>query len=339
MSETSLKQPYALYVGNVSATSFAKTGIGIAHWRPEWCVGQIRDTDDAVDLGLPDLTPAEAAERGAKTMVIGVVNHGGYIDPVWVPTLAAALDAGLDLANGLHARLTSIDVLATKAVKHGRALHDVRHHDEPLAVGTGRPRAGRRMLTVGTDCAVGKMFTTFGMARAFEARQHSARFVATGQTGVLIAGSGICVDAVASDFISGAAEALSPAQEDQDHWDLIEGQGSLFHPSFAGVTLGLVHGAQADALILCHNATREHMMGLPGRPMPTLSSCIEAYEREARLTAPKSRVVGISLNTSAMDEASARDLVARTADEFGMPCVDTGRDGADVLVDAVLASG
>ncbi|MEM9058506.1 MAG: DUF1611 domain-containing protein, partial [Pseudomonadota bacterium] len=308
----------------------------ITQWRPEWCVGQLRDTPDAVDLGLPDMTPAEAAAAGGATLVIGVVNHGGYIETAWLPTLEAALAAGLDIANGLHHRVAAIDSLARLARERGRALHDVRHHDAALAVGNGRPRAGRRVLTVGTDCAVGKMYTSLALAAELDRRGVPSSFCATGQTGLLIAGSGICVDAVASDFISGAAEQLAPARDDAAHWDVVEGQGSLFHPSFAGVTLGLVHGAQAEALILCDRPARPHMMGLSDRPMPSLRDCLEAYEREARLTAPGARCVAISLNTSDLDEAAAQTLLRKTRDELGLPCADPGRGGAAVLADALL---
>ena len=218
----------------------------------------------------------------------------------------------------------------------GRTLHDVRDPRPDIPVGTGRRRAGKRLLTVGTDCSVGKMYTTLCLARALQARGVQADFRATGQTGILIAGDGVPLDAVVADFISGAIEQISPDRTDGG-WDLIEGQGSLFHPSFAGVSTGLLHGAQPDALVLCHDPMRRTMRGLPHYQPPRLDDCLEANLRAARLTNPQVRAVGIALNTAAMDAAQAADLCARTADMFGLPCSDPYRMGVDAMVDLLLA--
>jgi uncharacterized NAD-dependent epimerase/dehydratase family protein len=160
----------------------------------------------------------------------------------------------------------------------------------------------------------------------------AADFRATGQTGILIAGAGVAVDAVVADFISGAIEQLAPARGD-DGWDLIEGQGSLFHPSFAGVSLGLLHGAQPEALVLCHEPTRPHMRALPGRAMPDLADCLRANLEAARLTSPAVRAVGICLNTSALDRDAALRLCAETQDRLGLPCTDPVAFGAEPIID------
>ncbi|MEX1147268.1 MAG: DUF1611 domain-containing protein, partial [Sphingomonadales bacterium] len=236
-----IKAPYLLFLGDAPDELAAKTAIGVLHWRPEKCMGQFRLPGCAADLGLTDMTIAEAAAAGVRTLVIGVANAGGRIPDHWTRSIVEALDAGLDVASGLHRRLDAIPAIADAAARNGRALMDVRHPSGDLAVGTGKRRTGKRLLAVGTDCSVGKMFASLAIEAEMKARGIAVDFRATGQTGILIAGSGISVDAVVADFISGASESLSP-DNDPDHWDIVEGQGSLFHPSFAGVSLGLLHG-------------------------------------------------------------------------------------------------
>jgi uncharacterized NAD-dependent epimerase/dehydratase family protein len=193
-----------------------------------------------------------------------------------------------------------------------------------------------RVLTVGTDCSVGKMFTSLALERELQSRGIPATFRATGQTGILIAGVGICVDAVVADFISGATEQLAPAN-DPGHWDIVEGQGSLSHPAFAGVSLGLLHGAQPDRLIVCHDPSRTAMRGAATYPPPTIAETIALNELLGRRTNPDARVVGIAMNTKNLDAAAARELLGQTAEEHGMPAVDPVRDGVAPLVDAILA--
>jgi uncharacterized NAD-dependent epimerase/dehydratase family protein len=265
----SIEHPYLLFLGDAADPLAAKTAAGVAYWRPQWCVGQFRLEGCNADLGLPDLTVEAAAAQGAKTVVVGVVNRGGVMGEHWIDVLELAIDCGMDVASGLHNRLIDVPHLVAAAAARGRRLFDVRQPPPGLPLGTGAVRPGKRLLTVGSDVSVGKMFTVLALEREMRARGRKADFRATGQTGVLIAGEGISVDAVVADFISGAAELLSPAN-DHDHWDLIEGQGSLYHPSYAGVSLGLLHGSQADALVMCHEPTRAHMRGIPGRPLPDL---------------------------------------------------------------------
>jgi uncharacterized NAD-dependent epimerase/dehydratase family protein len=215
-------------------------------------------------------------------------------------------------------------------------LFDARVPRPGIPVGTGAPRAGRRLLTVGTDCSVGKMYTALAIERSLRRRGLAADFRATGQTGILIAGAGVPVDAVVADFISGAAEAISPARSDGG-WDLIEGQGSLFHPSYAGVSLGLLHGSQPDALVLCHEPTRRHMRGLPEYPIPELDVCMEANLAAARLTNPAAKVAGIALNTSNLPPDEALAMCQRIGAWFGLPCQDPVSMGVDAIVDNLLA--
>lgn len=327
-----LKQPYVLFLGNAADQLAAKTAVGIWQWRRDWCVGQIRLPGCRASLDLPELTVQEAAAAGARTLVLGVANAGGFIPEDWVEVLAEGLRAGLDLANGLHDRLSDIPALRDLAARLGRELHDVRHPTQRFPVGTGAPRSGRRLLTVGTDCSIGKMYTSLALTEAMTRRGLDAHFRATGQTGILIAGSGVSVDAVIADFIAGAVEWLSPAAPERQ-WDVIEGQGSLFHPSFAGVSLGLLHGAQPDALVMCHEPTRTHMRGLPHQPLPDLAACIRANEQAARLTNPRAICIGVAVNTSTLPAGDRPRCLDDLERRIGLPCVDPMIDGVDRLID------
>jgi uncharacterized NAD-dependent epimerase/dehydratase family protein len=327
-----LRTPYLLFLGDVHDQLAAKTSAGVAYWRPESCVGQFRLPGCKADLGLTDLTMEEASSRGAKTVIVGIANRGGVIAEAWLPSLTRAMELGMDLASGLHRRLSDVTQLKSLGDRLGRQLFDVRHPSREFEVGSGKKRSGKRLLTVGTDCSLGKMYTSLAIEREMRRRGFKADFRATGQTGILIAGSGVSVDAVISDFVSGATELLSPANA-EDHWDVVEGQGSLFHPSYAGVSLGLLHGAQPDALVMCHEPTRTHMRGLPHYKLPSLRQCIDVNIAMARLTNPGVRCVGISINTAALDASAADSLLKQTADAFGMPCVDPVRGDVVAIVD------
>lgn len=330
-----IRQPYLMFLGDAPDQLAAKTAKGVAHWRPDWCVGQLRLEGCKADLGLPDMTLEEAAEKGVKTLVIGVANRGGRIGKSWEETMLTALDLGMDIASGLHKKVADIPSVREKAAKLGRSLFDVRHPTGDFDVGTGESRAGRRILTVGTDCSVGKMFASLALEHELKRRGQPADFRATGQTGIFIAGSGVSVDAVISDFISGAVESIAP-ENDPRHWDLIEGQGSLFHASFAGVSMGLLHGAQADYLVMCHEPGRPHMRGLPHYKLPDIGEAIALNERCARLTNPKAKVMGIACNTSALSESEAEATLAALAKQYDMPAVDPVRTGVASIVDAIL---
>lgn len=327
-----IQAPYLMFLGNAPDQLAAKTAQGIVHWRPDWCVGQMRLEGCQADLHLPEMSLEDAVKAGVKTVIVGVANRGGVLSPDWVALLSRALELGLDLASGLHQRLVDYPQLKETAARLGRQLFDVRHPTQSFEVATGVKRSGKRLLTVGTDCSVGKMYTSLALEKEMRARGLKADFRATGQTGIFIAGSGVSIDAVVADFISGAVEALSPANDD-DHWDLIEGQGSLFHASYAGVSLGLLHGAQPDALVMCHEPTRSHMRGLPGYKLPELKACIAANLTAAKLTNPAVRCVGISINTSALDETAAVELLRRIEAEICLPTVDPVRSGVAAIVD------
>jgi uncharacterized NAD-dependent epimerase/dehydratase family protein len=331
-----LKPPYLLFLGDVADPLGAKTAQGILDWRPEWCIGQMRLPRCGADLGLPEMGAREAAAAGAGTMVIGVVNAGGVLPDHWVDTIVAALEAGLDVASGLHIRLGDNPAIAAAAAANGRSLFDVRLSDQRFATGKGDRRPGLRLLTVGTDCSVGKKYTALVLEREMRARGFDADFRATGQTGVFISGRGVAIDAVVADFISGAVEWIAPANR-ETHWDLVEGQGSLFHPSFAGVTLGLLHGAQPDAFVVCHEPTRATMRGVK-HPLPSIADVIDLTVRCGRLTNPAIRPVGIAINTAALPEAEARSLLDAAAREHGLPAVDPMRFGAAAIVDAIASA-
>ncbi len=331
-----LSAPYLLFLGDARDGLAAKTALGIAKWRPDLCIGQWRSKDCAADAGVPDLNIPQAVAQGAKTMVIGVANAGGVLPPEWTLTIVEGLNNGLDVASGLHTRLNSVPDIQAASETTGQRLIDVRVPDREYPVGNGSPRTGRRMLTVGTDCSVGKMYTTLAVEREMSRRGVTARFCATGQTGIFIASSGVPVDAIPADFISGSVETLAP-ENAPDHWDLVEGQGSLFHPSFAGVSLGLLHGAQPEALILCHEPTRAHMRGLPDQPLPDLHTCMETNLNAARLTSPNVIFTGVAVNTSALAPDAAAACLGQIETEFGLPAVDPVTTGVGPLVDALLA--
>ena len=329
-----IEPPYLLFAADAKDALAAKTGQGIVDWRRERCLGQLRLPGCRADHGLPDMTVAEGAARGAKTLVVGTVGPGGVLPEAWVPVLVEAVERGLDVASGLHTRLGSFPDLRAAAERHGRRLVDVRVPARDFPTGSGRRRPGKRLLTVGTDCAVGKKYTALALERALRERGVDADFRATGQTGILIAGEGVAVDAVPADFVSGAVEALAPAAAD-DHWDVVEGQGSLFHPSFAGVSLGLLHGAQPDAFVVCHEPTRDTMRNVPA-PMPSVRDVIEETCRLGRLTNPDIRCVGVAVNTAALDDREAYRSLEALAAEHGVPATDPLRFGVEVIVERLL---
>jgi len=325
-----LSRPYLLFLGDVPDALAAKTALGIVDWRRDWCVGQWRLPGCKADAGLEEMTAEEAAARGAKTMVIGVVNAGGKLPDHWVESIVQAMAAGLDIAAGLHQRLGDVPEIAAAAARYGRTLSDVRRTETRFETGKGTKRAGMRLLTVGTDCSVGKKYTALALEKGMREAGLDARFCATGQTGVFISGRGAAIDAVVADFISGAAEWLSPETE-PDVWQVVEGQGSLFHPSFAGVSLGLLHGAQPDAFVICHEPTRTNMRGVK-TPLPTIADVIEMTVALGRLTNPKIRPVGIAVNTQALGEAEAKAVLDELGSQHDLPANDPVRFGVANIV-------
>ncbi len=337
MTEPSIAPPYLLFLGDARDLLTAKTANGIAHWRPEWCQGQMRLPGCGADVGIEEMGIGDAVARGAKTFVIGVAPHGGALPADWVPIVVEAIEAGLDVASGLHSRLADIPAIVEAARRCGRQVFDVRHPTQAFEPGTPRRRSGKRLLTVGTDCCVGKMFTALALEREMRKRGMKADFRATGQSGILIAGGGVSVDAVISDFISGAAEWLSPDNE-ADHWDVVEGQGSLYHVSYAGVALGLLHGSQPDALVLCHDAARSHNDDFREVPLPRLEDCAEANLAAARIANADVRLVGVALNTSGLAAQDVEAVFADVAARLGVPCCDPVVTGVAAIVDRLLAT-
>lgn len=326
--------PFLLYLGNAADDLAAKTARGLVQFRPEWCVGQFCGPECRTTVHLPDMDFAGARAAGANTMIVGVANAGGRMGADSVAHVVAALEAGLNVASGLHDRLGQHPAIVEAARRTGRSLFDARH-PPATPVGNGLPRAGRRLLTIGTDCSSGKMYATLVLEAEMRRRGLRADFRATGQTGIFVAGHGIPIDAVVADFISGGIEWLSPARHDGG-WDLIEGQGSLFHPSYAGVSLGLLHGAQPDALVLCHEPGRAHMRGLPHYPLPGLRETLEANLEAARLTNPGVVAAGVALDTSKLDAAAAARACREAEDLLGLPAQDPVRDGVARIVDRLL---
>jgi len=336
LTRVSLEPPYLLYLGDVADDDHAKTGHGIAYWRPELCAGQMRLPDCPVDLGLAEMTVAEAVDAGVRTAIIGVAPVGGQIPDHWLPNLIELAKAGIDIASGMHSKLRSMPDLVAAAYKGGSNLTDVREPPANIPIGQGKPRSGRRVLMIGTDCAVGKKYSALALHRELERQDINATFRATGQTGIMIAGEGIPIDAVVADFISGAAEVLSPDNDD-DHWDVIEGQGSLLNPSYSGVTLGLLHGSQPDAIILCHDALRTETLEVFGvYPIPELDEVIDDTLRLARRMRPGCFCAGVSVNTSAMTDFERDGYLGKLQDHLGIPCVDPVAIGMSPIASFML---
>lgn len=332
-----LAAPYLIFLGDVSNKVYAKTALGVVQWASSSCVAQLRYPACTIDTGLPDMSVADSAAAGAKSLLIGAAPVGGAIQSNWIPTLLEAMAAGMDIISGLHTPLSSYSELNKAADKYGVRLIDIRVPPETLPVGNGQKRSGKRLLTVGTDCSVGKKYTALAITQELKRRSIACDYRATGQTGIMIAGSGIPIDAVVADFIAGAAEQLSP-DNDAEHWDIVEGQGSLFQPAYSGVSLGLLHGSQPDAIVVCHDPARDHIVGCPDHSVPSVVDCINLNLTMARLTNPAVCCVGVSVNTSSIPEGERQALLQQLSQQTGVPCIDPIIDGAALIVDRLLQS-
>jgi len=328
--------PFVVFFGDTADDTYGKTGLGLVYWRRAHCAGQLRLPGCGVDAGVPELAVADAKRAGVRSLIIGSAAVGGGIPSHWVETLNSAASAGIDIVAGLHMRLASLPGLAQAAVAGGARLIDVRVPPEGLPVGTGRKRRGRRLLTVGTDCASGKKYTALALARDLRAGGVKSDFRATGQTGIMIAGRGIPLDAVIADFVTGAAEMLSP-DNDADHWDIVEGQGAIFHPGYLQVTIGLLVGSQPDAFVVCHDPLRHTISGWPEFPLPRIAAVIERTIAIGALTNPLIRCVGVALDTSKVAAAARGELLQRYAQETGLPCVDPLIDGTAAVRERLMA--
>ncbi|MFT2090929.1 N-acetyltransferase DgcN [Paraglaciecola sp. 2405UD69-4] len=327
-----INYPYLLFIGDATDSLSIKMARSAADWSPEKCLAEYRLPGCTVSTGCPEMNIQEAAAAGAKSFVLGFANSGGILDPQWIPTILEALDAGMDIVSGLHDKLTDFPELTERAKALNLQLIDIRHPNTRFKTGTAKKRQGKRLLTVGTDCSVGKMYTSLSLTKEIKSRNLLATFRATGQSGILVSGNGVAIDCVISDFISGAAESISPDNE-AEHWDIIEGQGSLSHPAFAGVSLGLLHGSQPDALVVCHALGRTHMRGLPHQGFPTVIETIELNLTHAKLTNPNAKVVGVAVNTSSVDDAAALQACKEISEQTGLPCCDPIRHGVASIID------
>jgi len=330
-----LNAPYLILIGDLTDATYAKTGFGIVHWRPDLVAGQLRFPGCEIDMGVPDMSVAEAVEAGANSLLIGVAPIGGVVPDSWWASIEEAALAGMDIICGLHFKLTDSPIIASAAESSGARLIDVRSPPANIPVGTGIKRPGKRVLMVGTDCAIGKKYSALALDQAMRQAGMKSTFRATGQTGIMLAGEGIPVDAVIADFISGAAELASPANC-EDHWDVIEGQGSIFHPGYSGVSLGLLHGSQPDAFVVCHDATRTVISGWEHYTLPSLQDCIDLHILLGSRTNPDIRCVGICINTSKLPADERLDYLANLSEETGLPCVDPLLNGCGAIVDHIV---
>lgn len=329
----------------------SKTANSVIRYQPDRVVAVLdrrtagRTAQDVLGFGGPIPIVAsmeEALVLGPTAVLIGIAPMGGRLPAEWRGWLADALDAGCDIVSGLHTFLADDPLLAERARATGRTITDIRRPPPDLPVGDGAARltAAYRVLTVGTDCNVGKMTAQLQLVQGLRDAGLRTRFVATGQTGIMIEGWGIGVDAVVADFIAGAAERITLQGAEDADVVLVEGQGSLNHPGYSGVTLGLIHGACPDAMILCHQPSRTHIGDYRDHawlPIPPLPDYVRLYELVASAVHP-SRVIGVALNTYDLDEAAARAACEQAARDTGLPATDPVRFGTGPLVEAIVAA-
>jgi uncharacterized NAD-dependent epimerase/dehydratase family protein len=328
--------PFAVFFGDVTDEAMAKTGLGLIDWRRQDCVGQVRLPASTVKAEVPSLSIVEARAAGARSLVVGAAFIGGGVPDNWLPSLREAAAAGIHIVAGLHIRLASLPGLSEAAHAGGARLIDVRVPPPDLPIGTARKRTGRRVLTVGTDCAVGKKYAALALNQALRDVGADSTFRATGQTGILIAGGGMPIDAVVADFVVGAAEELSPDAA-PDHWDVIEGQGSIFHPAYLQVTIGLLIGSQPDAFVVCHDPLRKHLTGWPAFAPPPIGDVIQRTIEIGKLTSPTIRCVGVALNTSRVPQKDRAALLQSYTESLGLPCVDPMIDGMRPVAERLTA--
>jgi uncharacterized NAD-dependent epimerase/dehydratase family protein len=321
---------------------YGKTMRGVLRYRRDDVVAILDSTRDGeTEDGVPVVVSvADALPFGPTTALVGVATQGGRFPPEWIAILRACVEHGLHLENGLHVRLGDDSALRELAAERGVELRDLRRPPTGLSTATGENLSvdATIVLTVGSDCAIGKM--TVSLELDLEARRRGLRsvFVPTGQTGMVIAGWGIAVDAVVADFVAGAAERLVVEGRDRGGELLwVEGQGSLLHPVYSGVALGLYHGSVPHLLVLCHECGRTEIEGAGGgpHPIPPLSELVELHERLALPVRP-ARVVAVALNTRALGEEEARAAIQAAEEATGLPADDPVRFGAGKLVEAVV---
>jgi uncharacterized NAD-dependent epimerase/dehydratase family protein len=321
---------------------YGKTARGVVRYRRDdvVCLLDSKRLGSTLD-GVPIVdTLEEALAFGPDTALVGVATQGGRFPPEWRELLKRCIAAGLDVESGLHEFMGDDEELSALARSHGVELRDLRRPPDGLTVPTGENLLLRATIvhTVGTECAIGKKTVALELDLEARRRGHASRFVPTGQTGMVIAGWGVAVDAVVADFIAGAAEWLVVEGYRRGGEELlfVEGQGSLVHPAYSGVTMGLLHGCAPHLLVLCHRAGQTAVEGYPEHPIPTLPEVVSLYE-QASLPVRRARVAGIALNTADLAEGAAREAIAAAAAETGLPADDPVRFGAGPMLDALLA--
>ncbi len=323
----------------------AKTAVGLLRYCPDEVVavldrahaGESLEKLVGVGANVPIVDSVQAAlQYRPDQFVLGAVRSGGQLPEEWRATICAALAAGLDVVNGLHTRLNDDPEVARCAADAGRSIWDVRARPRPSVVGTGKARQTRakRILTVGTDCNLGKRLTALELVADLSRRGLRAEFVPTGQTGVMIRGSGVVIDALPADFVSGVVEAAVLEHRDADYV-VVEGQGALLHPSYSAVTMGLLHGVLPDFMVLCHAPTRRHMRHTD-ISIPPLDEIVRLHQAVLQPIHPP-RVVGVALNCHGMSERQFRQALNQVRTLTGLPVVDPVRTGVADLADAVCA--
>ena len=337
-----MKRYVILAEGYSGDPHYGKTARGVIAYGPHPVVALVDSTRAGeMEGGIPVLATVRAAlALRPTTALVGVATAGGRFPPAWRELLQSCIEAGLDLENGLHEFLSEDAELSALAERHGVELRDLRKPPPDLSVPTGENLRvpARIVLTVGSDCAIGKKTVALELDREARRRGLASQFIPTGQTGIAIAGWGIAVDAVIADFLAGAAERLVVDGHRRGGEDVlfVEGQGSLVHPAYSGVTLGLLHGAAPHALVLCHLAGSTEVDGFPGHPLPSLPELVELYERSS-LPVRRARVEAIALNTRGLGDEQARAAVAEVGAETGITVDDPVRFGAGRLLDALMA--
>ena len=319
----------------------AKTASCLLRYCPDEVVALIDSTragetaEQVLGVGGDIPVVSKLAEaKGGRTLLLGIAPPGGKVPPAWRAVILEAIAAKMDVTAGLHDFLSDDAEFVAAAAEHGVTLHDVRKNDErDIARRIGLRDECLRVLTVGHDCSVGKMVTSVELARGLQAKGRSAKFIATGQTGIMVAGDGCPIDRVIADFVSGAVERMILAHQHHDYL-IVEGQGSLVHPSYSGVTLSLLHGASPQAMILVYEVGRQTITGIEHLPIPPLKKIRELNETMASVFHP-SKVIGISMNSRGVSAAEAEVERKRVEDELELPTCDVIRDGPEKLVRAV----
>jgi uncharacterized NAD-dependent epimerase/dehydratase family protein len=336
---SSARRLLILAEGRSDDPHFGKTARGVIRYRPEDVVCVLDSQRDATEHeGFPLVhTVDDALQYEPTAALVGVATQGGRFPPAWRELLQQCIRAGLDIENGLHEFLTDDEEMVALAREHRVELRDLRKAPDGLNVPTGENLThGAKVITlVGSDCAIGKMTVALELDREARGRGLRSEFIPTGQTGIAIAGWGISVDAVVADFIAGAAEQLVLEGVRRGGEVLfVEGQGSLLHPAYSGVTMGLIHGSAPHAYVLCHKAGERFVDGDERYPIPPLSWLVDLHERISLIARP-AKVLCVALNTADLDEAEARRFIEETEAETGLPATDPVRFGAATLVDAL----